>query len=104
MTRHDIASELEGAASQIGDMSRADLQVLLRRAALMLRNVTGLVLEPRVEESLAGLAEERAEPTCAAGTDGVTHAGHSRTICHQRRRTVRCKGSAPWRGRCSGEL
>ena len=58
MTRHDIASELEGAASQIGDMSRADLQVLLRRAALMLRNVTGLVLEPRVEESLAGLANE----------------------------------------------
>ncbi|AZO23879.1 hypothetical protein EJ070_26485 [Mesorhizobium sp. M1E.F.Ca.ET.045.02.1.1] len=56
--RHDIASELEGAASQIAEISRADLQVVLRRAALMLRNVTGLVLDPKVEESLSGLADE----------------------------------------------
>ncbi|WP_306462627.1 MULTISPECIES: hypothetical protein [unclassified Mesorhizobium] len=43
---------------QIAEISRADLQVMLRRAALMLRNVTGLVLDPKVEEPLAGLAAE----------------------------------------------
>ncbi|RUV92917.1 MULTISPECIES: hypothetical protein [unclassified Mesorhizobium] len=58
MTRHAIANDLEGAADQIAEMSRADLQVMLRRAALMLRNVTGLVLEPKVEDSLSGVAEE----------------------------------------------
>ncbi|MDX8495151.1 hypothetical protein RFN29_26685 [Mesorhizobium sp. VK22B] len=58
MTRHDIASDLDGAADHIAEISRADLQVMLRRAALMLRNVTGLVLDPKVEESLPGVAEE----------------------------------------------
>lgn len=58
MTRHAIASDLEIAADQIAEMSRADLQVMLRRAALMLRNVTGLVLDPKVEDSLSGVAEE----------------------------------------------
>ncbi|MDX8449924.1 hypothetical protein [Mesorhizobium captivum] len=58
MIHHDVASELEGAANQIGEISRADLQVMLRRAGLMLRNVTGLVLDPKVEGSLSGVAEE----------------------------------------------
>ncbi|WP_348640510.1 hypothetical protein [Mesorhizobium sp. B1-1-2] len=31
---------------------------MLRRAALMLRNVPGIDLEPKVDESLAGLAAE----------------------------------------------
>ncbi|MGX8014322.1 hypothetical protein ACVDG8_037905 (plasmid) [Mesorhizobium sp. ORM8.1] len=57
MTRHTVATDLETAADRIGEISRADLQVMLRRA-LMLRNVTGLVLEPNVEESLAGVADE----------------------------------------------
>lgn len=35
--------------------SRADLQVLLRRAALLLRNVSGLSLDPRTEEALNSL-------------------------------------------------
>ncbi|RWG71414.1 MAG: hypothetical protein E5X23_06570 [Mesorhizobium sp.] len=58
MSRMTIASELETAADQIAETSRADLQIMLRRAALMLRNVTGLVLEPNVDESLSGLAAE----------------------------------------------
>ncbi|RUW33795.1 hypothetical protein [Mesorhizobium sp. M1E.F.Ca.ET.041.01.1.1] len=58
MNRHDIAADLESAANHIADVSRADLQVMLRRAALMLRNVTGLVLEPSVQEPLSSIAEE----------------------------------------------
>ncbi|WP_245430767.1 hypothetical protein [Mesorhizobium sp. WSM3868] len=46
------ADKLDSAADRIADMSRADLQVMLRRAALMLRNVTALVLDPKVEQSL----------------------------------------------------
>ncbi|MBZ9859708.1 CopG family transcriptional regulator [Mesorhizobium sp. CA12] len=56
MSRMTIASDLEAAADQIAEVSRADLQIMLRRAALMLRNVTGLVLDPNVEEPLASLA------------------------------------------------
>ncbi|WP_342634125.1 hypothetical protein [Mesorhizobium tamadayense] len=44
MSRMTIFSELEAAADQIAEISRADLQIMLRRAALMLRNVTGLAL------------------------------------------------------------
>ncbi|WP_287139149.1 hypothetical protein [Mesorhizobium sp.] len=40
------------------DASRADLQVMLRRAALLLRNVGGLNLEPRADEILDWLAAE----------------------------------------------
>lgn len=58
MIRHEIATDLENAADHIADVSRADLQVMLRRAALMLRNVTGLVLDPSIQEPLSGVAEE----------------------------------------------
>lgn len=70
MNRHDIAADLESAANHIAEVSRADLQVMLRRAALMLRNVTGLVLEPSVQEPLSSLAEEM----------GLTRADLIRTI------------------------
>ncbi|CAN7649027.1 hypothetical protein [Mesorhizobium sp. LjNodule214] len=58
MARLTIASELASAADRIADISRPDLQIILRRAALVLRNVTGIALEPKVDESLAGLAAE----------------------------------------------
>ncbi|RJT32640.1 hypothetical protein D3227_26885 [Mesorhizobium waimense] len=58
MTRQSIAVELESAADRIGDMSRADLQIILRRAALMLRNVTGVPLEPATEDALNSIAAE----------------------------------------------
>jgi hypothetical protein len=35
MTRQSIAEELESAADSIADISRADLQIILRRAVLM---------------------------------------------------------------------
>ncbi|MDX8541460.1 hypothetical protein RFM23_27945 [Mesorhizobium abyssinicae] len=58
MSRHQFVNELESAADHIADASRADLQVLLRRAALLLRNVGGLSLDPRTDEVLNGLAAE----------------------------------------------
>lgn len=41
MTRRAFAEQLEATANHIADASRADLQVMLRRAALVLRNVNG---------------------------------------------------------------
>ncbi|AZO28535.1 MULTISPECIES: hypothetical protein [Mesorhizobium] len=58
MSRHQFVHELESAADHIADTSRADLQVLLRRAALLLRNVGGLSLDPNTDEVLNGLAAE----------------------------------------------
>ncbi|TPI27691.1 hypothetical protein FJ970_31195 (plasmid) [Mesorhizobium sp. B2-1-8] len=58
MSRDQFVHELESAADQIADASRADLQVMLRRAALLLRNVGGLSLDPRTDEVLSGLAAE----------------------------------------------
>ncbi|AZO47243.1 MAG: hypothetical protein EOS54_09695 [Mesorhizobium sp.] len=58
MSRHQFVHELESTADHIADASRAELQVLLRRAALLLRNVGGLSLDPRTDEMLNGLAAE----------------------------------------------
>ncbi|RUX92044.1 MULTISPECIES: hypothetical protein [unclassified Mesorhizobium] len=58
MTRLSIAEELESAADRIADMSRPDLQIILRRAALMLRNVSGVPLEPPIEDALNSIAAE----------------------------------------------
>ncbi|MER8852842.1 hypothetical protein NKH94_14720 [Mesorhizobium australicum] len=58
MTRISFAEELESAADRIADMSRADLQIILRRAALMLRNVAGVSLEPATEDALNAIATE----------------------------------------------
>ncbi|RWN47381.1 MAG: hypothetical protein EOS03_13625 [Mesorhizobium sp.] len=58
MTRISFAKELQSAADGIADMSRADLQIILRRAALMLRNVAGLPLEPATEDALNSIAAE----------------------------------------------
>lgn len=56
MTRRSFAEELENAASQIAEFSRADLKALLRRAALRIRNSNGLPLEPHVDDILASIA------------------------------------------------
>lgn len=58
MTRISFVKELESAADGIADMSRADLQIILRRAALMLRNVAGLPVEPATEDALNSIAAE----------------------------------------------
>ncbi|UVK49351.1 hypothetical protein BPNPMPFG_008294 (plasmid) [Mesorhizobium sp. AR07] len=58
MTRLSIAQELESAAERVADMSSADLQIILRRAALMLRNVASVSLEPATEDALNSIAAE----------------------------------------------
>ncbi|AID31816.1 hypothetical protein ACVILI_005651 [Mesorhizobium sp. USDA 4775] len=58
MTRMSFAEELEGVADRIADMSRPDLQIILRRAALMLRNVAGVSLDPATEDALDSIAAE----------------------------------------------
>ncbi|RWP10638.1 hypothetical protein [Mesorhizobium sp.] len=58
MTRMSFAEEIDSAADRIADMSRPDLQIILRRAALMLRNVAGVFLEPATEDALNAIAAE----------------------------------------------
>ncbi|MBZ9699534.1 MULTISPECIES: ribbon-helix-helix protein, CopG family [unclassified Mesorhizobium] len=58
MTRASFAEELESAADRIADMSRPDLQIILRRAALMLRNVAGVPLEPATYDTLNSIAAD----------------------------------------------
>jgi hypothetical protein len=62
MTRETFALELEQTADRIADVSRADLQILLRRAALRLRNVPGLTLDADVDEAIDWLAAEMGLP------------------------------------------
>ncbi|TIN77780.1 ribbon-helix-helix protein, CopG family [Mesorhizobium sp.] len=58
MTRRSIVDELESAADRIADMSRPDLQIILRRASLMLRNVSGVPLESTTADTLDSIAAE----------------------------------------------
>ncbi|MGO6758813.1 CopG family transcriptional regulator [Rhizobium ruizarguesonis] len=58
MTSSDTATLLEDAADRIADISRADLQIMLRRAALRLRNAGAFSMDDDVEEALRDLAGE----------------------------------------------
>jgi len=58
MRTTDTAALLEDAADRIADISRADLQIMLRRAALRLRNTGAVSMEDNVEEALRDLAGE----------------------------------------------
>ncbi|MEH7909892.1 CopG family transcriptional regulator [Rhizobium laguerreae] len=58
MASPDTATLLEDAADRIGDISRADLQIMLRRAALLLRNSGAVSMDDDVEEALRHLAGE----------------------------------------------
>jgi hypothetical protein len=66
MTHQTFAYELEQAADQIADVSPADLQVLLRRAALRLRNAPSLPLDADVDEAVDFLAFEMTLPRVEA--------------------------------------
>ncbi|CAN7624408.1 CopG family transcriptional regulator [Aminobacter sp. LjRoot7] len=55
-SRIDFADELEDAANRIADINRADLQIILRRAALRLRNTEGLTLDPDVAVAITDLS------------------------------------------------
>jgi hypothetical protein len=54
----DYAALLEDAANRIGDMSRADLQIILRRTALMLRNSASIALDGNIEDAILSIADE----------------------------------------------
>jgi hypothetical protein len=56
MTSVDTAALLEDAANRIGHISRTDLQIMLRRAALRLRNSAAVSMEDDVEDALRDLA------------------------------------------------
>ncbi|MBB2709634.1 ribbon-helix-helix protein, CopG family [Rhizobium sophoriradicis] len=58
MTTADTATLLEDAADRIADISRADLQIMLRRAALRLRNAGDISMDDDAEEALRNLAGE----------------------------------------------
>lgn len=54
----DIAALLEDAANRIEDISTRDLQIMLRRAALVVRNAGSIALDDDVEEVLRDLTGE----------------------------------------------
>ncbi|MQB45476.1 CopG family transcriptional regulator [Rhizobium sp. ICMP 5592] len=56
MTTRDFAVLLEETAARIADVSRPDLQILLRRAAIMVRNSGSIALNEDVEEALCSVA------------------------------------------------
>ncbi|PCK81218.1 ribbon-helix-helix protein, CopG family [Rhizobium sophoriradicis] len=58
MTATDTATLLEDAADRIADISRPDLQIMLRRAALRMRNAGSISMDDDVEEALRDLAGE----------------------------------------------
>ncbi|MGO6938496.1 CopG family transcriptional regulator [Rhizobium johnstonii] len=58
MTAPDTATILEDAADRIADISRADLQIMLRRAALLVRNSGSIALDDDTEEALRNVSSE----------------------------------------------
>ncbi|TAX37058.1 CopG family transcriptional regulator [Rhizobium leguminosarum] len=66
MTATDTATLIEDAADRIADISRADLQIMLRRAALLVRNGGTVSMEDDVEDALRDLAGEFGMTRCDA--------------------------------------
>ena len=58
MTRRSFAQELGEAADMIADVSRADLQIMIRRAALRLRNSGEVTFDPEIDAVIDALAAE----------------------------------------------
>lgn len=58
MSSETFAAELEAAADEVSIRSRADLQVILRRAALRIRNRDGITFDQDVDTALNELAAE----------------------------------------------
>ncbi|MBY3582200.1 CopG family transcriptional regulator [Rhizobium bangladeshense] len=58
MSSPDTATILEQAADRIAAISRADLQIMLRRAALLLRNSGSIAFDDDIEEALRDLSGE----------------------------------------------
>ena len=58
MTTRAFADDLDDAANGIADLSHAELQVILRRAALRLRNTEQFSIDPEWEDALQCVAAE----------------------------------------------
>ena len=58
MTKRDHILAIEDAADRIADISRADLQIMLRRTAIRLRNSRKIGLNNQIELSLGAVASE----------------------------------------------
>lgn len=58
MSAIDFAAQLEDAADRVSNIARADLQVILRRAALRLRNTSQVPIDPEWEDILQSIAAE----------------------------------------------
>lgn len=58
MPHRSYADELEAAAADIGNRSIPELQILLRRAALIIGNSGTLALDEPAESALAQVIEE----------------------------------------------
>ena len=88
--RRSFAEEFAKAASQIADFSRADLEALLRRVALRIRNSKRLSLEPHVDDIPAsidaGLEIPRAELLSRLLTEWLEDSGYLAQTSRQNRR------------------
>ncbi|MBX5063345.1 CopG family transcriptional regulator [Rhizobium lentis] len=58
MTKPDTATLLEDAASRIDEIPTRDLQIMLRRAALLVRNAGSIALDDDIEEALRNVSSE----------------------------------------------
>ncbi|MBX4918368.1 CopG family transcriptional regulator [Rhizobium bangladeshense] len=58
MTMPDAAALLEDAANRIDESSTQDLQIMLRRAALLARNAGSITLDDVTEEALRNVSSE----------------------------------------------
>jgi hypothetical protein len=82
--RVELADELEMAADAIADISGADLQILLRRAALRIRNTGGLTFDADVDNAIdqlvAGLSRPRTEVIQTILRDWLVATGSARPV------------------------
>ncbi|MGZ2501706.1 CopG family transcriptional regulator [Rhizobium leguminosarum] len=58
MQAPDMPTLLEDAADRIADISRTDLQIMLRRTALLARNSGSIALDDDTEEALRNISSE----------------------------------------------
>jgi len=54
----DMPTPLQDAADQIADISRADLEIMLRRAALLVRNSGSIPPDDDTEEAVRNISSE----------------------------------------------
>lgn len=58
MTHRSFAEELEAAAGRLTEMNLADVEALIRRAALRLRNTSEVRLDARTDVLIEEIMEE----------------------------------------------